>query len=334
MGVAIVGYGRAARTWQVPQYLARGVRVVGAFDVSAEATSAFARAHPGLRAYASIDAVLDDPSVRVVDLATPPPGRLDLLERILDAGKHVLVQKPVSNDLARVAAIVDAAHEVGLRVAVNVNGRWAPAWRRATALVRAGAVGTIQSITHVFDTRLSWEPDPVVLGTDHFLLFDYTTHWVDITSHWVGGAPVVAVQARDQAAPVQPAGERLETMWLAIDFVGGPNALIRGAAAGVARTGHPFWIHGTEGTIRGDVDCQAGDRVALDRDGIAIAFDLEGAWFPDAFGETMLELLWAIADEREPSNSLRDHLNTLAIVCAACESADRGGAPVASKLGV
>ena len=333
LGIAFVGFGRAARTWQAPMYARHGLRVVGAYDTAPDATAALAATHPEATRFESLKSLLADSRVDVVDLATRPPGRLELLERIIDAGKHVLVQKPVSADVAGVTAVVRQAEAAGSRVAVNVNGRWAPAWNRATALIDQGALGTIQSITHVFDTRLAWLPRPEIQGTDQFLLFDYTTHWADITQRWAWGHAIAAVQAQVQPAPVQPeTGERLETMWVSIQFTDGPSALIRGAAAGIARNAHPFWVHGCEGTLRGSVDTITGDWLELEtRTGLR-SIALEGAWFPDAFAGPMVELLHAVVEAREPSNSLRDHLRAVACSVAACESANAGCTPVRDPL--
>jgi predicted dehydrogenase len=329
LGIGVVGYGRAARTWHVPAYLARGMRVVGAHDISSDALREMARKYPDLRAFETLDALLEDSAIDVIDLATRPPGRIDLLERILNAGKHVLVQKPVSADVEGVRRIVQLSDAQGLRVAVNVNGRWAPAWAAATSLLREGRIGAIQSITHVFDTRLSWVPNPQIQGTDHFLLFDYATHWIDITQHWVRELDIECVQARDRAAPVQACdGQRLETMWIAIDFCKGPSAVIRGAAAGTTRRGHPFWVHGTEGTVRGDIDSSCGDRLEVEIGGRTETIKLAGNWFPDGFGAAMGELMQAVIENRAPTNSLRDHLRTVATACAACDSARAGGAPI------
>jgi len=137
------------------------------------------------------------------------------------------------------------------------------------------------------------------------------------------------VQARDRAVPVPPGeGRRMETMWVAIEFDDGDGAVIRGAAGGIGRWGHPFWIHGADGTIRGDVDSERGDWVELQAETERRSLDLAGSWFPDAFGGTMCELLESVREGREPTNSLRDHLRTLSAVCGACESARRGGIPV------
>ena len=116
-------------------------------------------------------------------------------------------------------------------------------------------------------------------------------------------------------------------MWVEIACEDGANAMIRGiGGAETKKRGHPFWIHGTEGTIRGSV--LGNDFVELEKDGVSSHFELEGTWFPDGFGGTMGELLSAIAEDREPYNSARHNLRSLEWTLTACRSADADGAPV------
>jgi hypothetical protein len=105
----------------------------------------------------------------------------------------------------------------------------------------------------------------------------------------------------------------------------GASALIRGIGCSeTAQRGHPFWIHGTAGTIRGNV-LGVADYVELERDGASTRYALEGAWFPDGFIGTMGELLCAIDERREPYNAASHNLLSLQMTLAACDSADRDG---------
>ena len=94
-----------------------------------------------------------------------------------------------------------------------------------------------------------------------------------------------------------------------------------------SRPACPFWIHGTEGTIRGSVLLDS-DFVELDRDGGVTRYELEGAWYPDGFAGALGELVSAIAEDREPFNSARHNLLSLRITLAACASAAEDGRPV------
>ncbi len=215
-GVAILGCGAVAQSAHLPAYEQYDVGVTGVWSRSTETTADVRDRFRSVgRVYASAEELLADPVVRYVDLATGPDGRLTWIEAAVEAGKHVLAQKPLTlsrDDLARLPAVLARAAELGVRVAVNHNGRWAPPWRATSLLVRAGAVGEVTGVTHLHD-----KPLPPLVGTPfddvpHMLLSDYLVHWIDITRCWLEGeavALVVAIQfdevtVQQHAAPDRP----------------------------------------------------------------------------------------------------------------------------------
>ena len=325
IGIGIVGFGRVARKWHLTAYKKYGLKVVGVYDISPQA-NAFALQHEStLQVFETLDQLLEHPEVQVVDIATRAGVRTELIRKALRAGKHVLAQKPLAPSIAEAYSVVEEVERTGLRVAVNQNGRWAPPWRYASLLIKAGAIGQVQSVTHLYDTRLSWVPN-ASHGSSHFFLYDYSIHWIDITRCWLEDKNLTKVRAQDLAAPQQSTdGSIMQTMWLLMEYADGSNAIIRGIGCAHTHTGHPFWIHGTEGIIRGSVDCARGDFVELERDGRRIKYQLEGNWFPDGFAGTMGELLISVVEDREPSNSAQNNLLTLETTLAACRSAEEGG---------
>jgi predicted dehydrogenase len=220
------------------------------------------------------------------------------------------------------------AERRGLLLAVNMNGRWAPPWRIATLLVEEGAVGDVLAVTHLYEQDFAFVPGASYDDVAHFVIADFSIHFVDIARCWLPDSIAVAVRAVEYRTPNQPPGSKEPWgAWISIEGERGESTLLRavGGAAGPARL--PFWIHGTEGTIRGSVE---GDEfVELERDGTPVRFPFEGQWVPDGFAGTMGELITAIAESREPYNSARHTLRSLELTLAACRSADQDGMPVA-----
>ena len=332
LAVGLIGAGAIARSAHLPAYAAWGVPVVAVASRTPEAARKLAGDFGIERVHDRVDDLLADPEVAVVDLATGPAGRVDLIASAVRAGKHVLAQKPLvatELDARRLQPVLAEARERGIRVAVNQNGRWAPAWRIATLLVRDGAIGEVVGVTHLHD-----KPLPPLAGTafddvPHMLLADYLVHWLDITRCWLEGERVASVAATDSRLPGQPADAR--NPWHAsvhIALESGASASLRvvGNARAVAG-GCPFWIHGTEGTIRGSV-LLGSDAVALERDGVTTSFPLDGQWFTDGFAGTMGELQRAIVEHREPEHSAEHVLATVRLGLAAVASVEAGGTPV------
>lgn len=335
-GVAVLGAGTIAQSAHLPAYAQHGVGVVGVWSRNPATTATVLDRFPFVgRVYDSAEELLADPAVRYVDLATGPQGRLEWIERAVSAGKHVLAQKPLTlsaDDLEQLPALLARADAAGVRVAVNHNGRWAPPWRAATMLLREGRVGDVVGVTHLLD-----KPLPPLVGTPfddvpHMLLTDYLLHWVDITRTWLadgGAGPVVSVQAADSRVPGQPSAAR--NPWAAtvsMTTASGATGLVRIAGDAVASTpGCPFWVHGTEGTLRGSV-LVGSDRLEVDDGRSATGVALSGAWFVDGFAGSMGELMCAVAEQRQPESSAADAAASVRLVLAARESAEHAGAAV------
>lgn len=340
-GVAILGCGAIAHTAHLPAYQRYGVQVVGVWSRHRATVADVQDQFPFVqRVYGSAEDLLSDPDVRIVDLATGPHHRLAWLEAIIDAGKHALVQKPLTldeADLNALPAMLERAVDRGLRIAVNHNARWAPPWRMATLLLRQGAIGEVVGITHLHD-----KPLPPLVGTPfdaipHMLLTDYLLHWIDITRTWLAqsdrGGPIRYVQATDSRVPGQP--HESKNPWSAtmhLTTTTGATAALRIPGNAVtARPECPFWIHGTTGTLRGSVLMES-DRLHLD-DGLAVTeLPIQGAWFVDGFAGAMAELMSAIEEQRDPEHSAIDAAESARLMLAARTSAERGGAPVDMTL--
>lgn len=329
-GLGLVGCGDIAKSWHLPAYAKYGINVVGVYDPAPEATLGVRKLFPFVRrVFASLDELLADEEVEVVDVATRPDVRPELIRRAIAAGKHVLAQKPLALDVQSARELADEAERRGVRFAVNQNGRWSPPWRIATLLIEQGAIGEVVAVTHLHD-----RPLPPLVGRhfdelEHFVIYDYCVHWIDISRCWLEGKTVTAVRARDYRAPNQPPEAKSPWgAWIELQCADGASALIR--SSGDVRTKRPscpFWVHGTEGTIRGSVLLDS-DFVELERDGITSSYALEGAWYPDGFAGALGELVTAIAEDREPFNSARHNLLSLQLTLAACRSAEDDGRAV------
>ena len=329
-GIGLVGCGDIAKSWHLPAYAKYGVDVVGVYDPATEATVGVLERFPFVRrVYPTLDDLLADEEVDIVDVATRPDVRPQLIARAIEAGKHVLAQKPFALDLGAAREVVEEAERKGVKIAVNQNGRWSPPWRIATLLIDQGAIGDVTAVTHFHD-----RPLPPLSGThfdelEHFVIYDYFVHWIDISRCWLDGKALEAVRALDYRTPDQPTEAKNPwAAWVEIHYEDGTSASIRSVgAARTTRPACPFWVHGTAGTIRGSV-LLGSDFVELERDGVTSRFTLEGAWYPDGFGGTLAELVTAIHEDREPFNSARHNLLTLGITLAACRSAELGGVAV------
>ncbi|GHO47418.1 Gfo/Idh/MocA family protein [Ktedonospora formicarum] len=326
-GIGIIGCGHIVQTAHLPAYEKYGLNIVGVYDISEQAMRTVQQRFHVRHAFASVDDLFASSDIEVVDIATHPAERAGLILKALQAGKHVLSQKPFALDMHTAQELIQEAERRHLTLAVNQNGRWAPPWRITTQLVQQGAIGEVLAVTHLFDTRFEWVTGTVFDTIPHWAIYDYGLHWIDSIHCWLADTPLTSIRAREYRTPDQPMESKADWgMWCEFVYANGAHAMIRSVGCSqTQRDGHPFWLHGTQGIIRGSILGKGNDFVELERDGISSRYPLKGQWFPDGFAGTMGELLCAIEEDREPYHSARHTLRSLQMTLAACQSAEHNG---------
>jgi predicted dehydrogenase len=102
------------------------------------------------RSYGSYQALLDDPQIEAIYNPLPNHLHVEWTVRALDAGKHVLCEKPIALDAAQAQAIVAARDRSGKRVIEAFMVRCHPQWHRVRALVRDGRIGAVRALQSAF----------------------------------------------------------------------------------------------------------------------------------------------------------------------------------------
>lgn len=278
--------------------------------------------HPGAPTFPDYRRLLELDDVDVVDIALHPEVRLQVVADALRAGKHVLSQKPFVTDLDAGAQLVALARERGVKLAVNQNGRWAPYVSWARQAVAAGLLGDLQTVNIHIHWDHTWTRGTPFEDVHHLILFDFGIHWFDMLAQFFAGRPALEVAAQVARAPGQPIRPPLLAQ-ATVRFQDGLGCLSFDGHAPLGAT-ESLTITGTRGTLRAqgkvlecsEVECWTAAGVCRPQ--------LEGRWFNDGFRGAMGELLCAIEEDREPSNSGADNLRSLALCLAALRAADTG----------
>ncbi|MFP4374684.1 MAG: Gfo/Idh/MocA family protein [Spirochaetaceae bacterium] len=147
----------------------------------------------GVRVYADLDEVLSDPEVDIVSLCTPDHFHVSHTEAVLEADKHLLLEKPVAlrpAEAVRLLPAVRAARERGIMVAVGYEFRRNPAVLRLRELVRGGTLGEIAAFSlYHYRTpfrRDKWEHWIEREELSGGLIVEETSHWLDLARYIPG----------------------------------------------------------------------------------------------------------------------------------------------------
>jgi predicted dehydrogenase len=320
--IALVGCGGITK-WHLTAYRNAGYKVAVLCDV--DRTRAEARRdefYPEAIATDDLDYVLSREDVEVIDIATHPPERTRLIEAALRARKHVLSQKPFVTDLDAGERLADVADQMGVKLAVNQNARWAPHLSYIREAVRSRLLGTIDAIHCDVHWDHSWVKGTIFESIPHLILYDFGIHWFDFVSTVMQGSPVLRVYASLVRSATQSVDPPLLAQTI-IEYETTQATLIFDGFTRYDRLDRSLVV-GSLGAIRSSGPTTEEQRVELTTaEGIARP-RLKGAWFPDGFHGTMAELLSAIDEKREPANSARNNLMSLAMCFAAVASAERG----------
>jgi len=322
--IGLIGAGGVTE-YHLRAYRQLGLEVAAICDVDlARAAKRRDEFYPAASICADFNEVLRREDIELIDAALHPEHRGKLLEAALKAGKHVLSQKPLALDLDLAERLADLADRNRVRLAVNQNGRWAPHFAYARAVVEAGILGEIGSVDFDLAFDHSWTIGTPFENIHHLLLYDFGVHWFDLAACFLTTRPARSVYAcvtrtsYQKARPpfVATAVIQSDDMQVRINF----NAAVTFGQAD--RT----LIAGSLGTFESFGPSLSEQKVKVSTAaGIAVP-DLTGTWFTNGFQGTMCELLCAIEEKREPRNSAWNNLGTLGLCFAAISSANSGGA--------
>jgi predicted dehydrogenase len=177
-----------------------GVDVIGVVGSTPERAQAKADAANLPRVYDSLDALLADPAIDVVHIATPNHLHAPQVRAAFEAGKHVVCEKPLALHSAATADLVAQAEATGLINAVCFNIRFYPLCHQARALVASGRVGDPRFVTGSYlqdwllqDTDWNWRLVPEQAGGLRAVA-DIGSHWLDL-ARFITGKRVVEVMA-------------------------------------------------------------------------------------------------------------------------------------------
>jgi predicted dehydrogenase len=326
--IAIVGAGEIVNVAHLPAYKAHGLEVVGITDVDHAKAIDVARRHGIPKVYRSHQQIAADSNVAVVDIAVFPWVQFPVAVTMLDAGKHLLCQKPLSYDLAEATRLVAHAEERKRLLAVNQQLRFSESVAAATAMVARGWIGEPFEMTWDFHVYTPWEAWPWVAKQPRLDLNQFTIHFIDAARSILGNPSYAyGTQARE---PGQTEAGETRTISV-LEFEGETRALFRSFHKN--RTADPraqFRVDGTAGSIRGTIglmyDYPRGRADTLELNSRVLPTDgwlhypVTTRWIPTAFIGPMASLLEAAATGAEPLTNGRDNLATLKIVHALYES--------------
>ncbi|MBX3240095.1 MAG: Gfo/Idh/MocA family oxidoreductase [Chitinophagaceae bacterium] len=183
-------------------------KLVAVMARKADKAKDYAERHGVARWYTDVDALINDPEVNAVYIATPPNVHLAYAAKAIKAGKAVYIEKPMARDFAECEAINKLAAEAGVPVFVAYYRRTLPYFVKLKELIDSGVIGDIRLINITLhwqpygeetgeDPQPRWRVFPEISGGGHF--HDLASHQFDWLEYVFGKIKYAKGISRNQA---------------------------------------------------------------------------------------------------------------------------------------
>jgi predicted dehydrogenase len=276
-----------------------------------ERADAFAAKHGIPHAHGSYEALVADPEVDVIYVATPHPMHAEDAILALNAGKHVLVEKVFTVNAAEARSVVDLAHERGLVALEAMWTRWLPHMVRIREIIAAGTLGEVRTLIADHTQKLPADPAHRIQNPDlgGGALLDLGIYPVSFA--WdLFGAPT-SVQAHSSPTPVTGVDRQTAIilgyddgqqalLQCALDTAGPNRAVILGTEArieidGVWYTPTSFRVVAPDGRVLEQYESRVEGRgmqfQAAELESLVAAGTLDSAVLPSAQTVAIVETL-------------------------------------------
>ncbi len=332
---ALAGFGQVAEKAHLPGFAAAGgFEIIAVAEAQPQRAEAAKAALPEARLYSSLEELLAvEEGLDFVDIATPPFLHGEQTLAALNAGLHVLCEKPLSLDLDQLAGIFSAADAADRAVFTVHNWAYSPQWRKTFELARAA--GPVSHV-HLSTLRLQpaagalpgdWRRDGAKAGGG--ILVDHGWHNLYLLYRLVASHPSRLTACLDEQTPARV--EDAATVFF--EFPGATAALHLSWRAGLRYNGAV--IHAQDATVE-----LRDDAVILRKDGAepkSFSFPQRlsaGSAHPDWFAAMLPDFAAAVADPARRAANRREADFCLKMIRRVYHSVRVGRNPLRPSLGL
>ena len=322
-GIGIVGAGGIVNYAHLPAYQRAGFKVVAITDKNREAADKTARDHGIPRVCATVEELLANREVEIVDIAVYPPAQAEIVAKAAAAGKHMLCQKPFADEYSKALRNVELAAKANVKIAVNQQMRWDAGIRCARLLIDQCWLGAPTYGSIQVHCNTNWSMWPWIYAGKRLEVMFHSIHYIDSLRYLLGEPASVFTSGSRAPGETTSAETKTLTIW---EYESGLQVLIDVCHSTWTDDAYAtFRLEGSEGVIKGTIGLMYNyptgrpdtlEFMSKKNPGYWFAARLDSMWIPDAFVGPMASLMRAIEEDTEPETSGRDNLRTLQIVFA------------------
>jgi len=336
-GIGIIGCGKIAQVRHIPEYAEhQDAKLLGYYDINLQRAQELAVKYGGT-AYATVEELLANPEIDAVSVCAANFAHAELTIAALNAGKHVLCEKPMAITLSECEAMVEAARKNGKYLMIGHNQRLAKAHAVARKLIVDGLIGDIVTFRTTFGHGgpETWSVDPG-LNTWFFdkskaamgAMADLGIHKTDLIQ-FLTGQQVVRTTARVTTLDKRDASGNLisvdDNAICIYEMSGGAFGSMTASWTHYGAEDNSTVLYGTKGIMRIYDDPAISIKVILN-DGSKISYDVEAIQTNDNQTKSGVIDLWmeSLVGDKAPEISGESALAAMRAVFASIRSSETG----------
>jgi len=315
--IGLVGVANHGKTILTAINAAENLELFACFDINGTANAQCAAEH-GCTAYDSYEALLANPDVDAVALVTPNHLHAAQIEAALNAGKHVFVDKPITNTIEEGKRVLEQSRKESKILYVGHNTRKRRVFRQSKTLLDAGAIGKVVAIeanlsrsVGLTDEMPAWKADrknaPILPMTQLGI------HFVDVATYLLGPVSRVSCFARTAALD----GTAYDTTTAILELANGVPVSLNSYY--VTPDTYFYRIYGTTGVI----ECGLAEVRIRRTDGKVELHELGNEGL-ESYELQMEEFGTCIVQGTRPETGGEEGLHNLAVIEAMIRSIDSG----------
>ncbi len=250
LGVAVAGCGMIGGVHVTALKAIPEARAIGAWSRSPERGQQFAAQHQ-IRGYRSYEELLADPSVDAVIITLPSGHHAEYGIKAAQAGKHVIVEKPIDVTATKARSLIEACRKAGRHLSVVFQNRYSPAAQKMRTALDAGLLGPLV----LGDAYIKWWRSAQYYASNAWrgtkaidgggALINQAIHTIDLLQWFMGGARRVSGLVRTSTHPIESEDLGVAT----VEFQGGALGVIEGTTAVQPGFKERLEIHGRKGSV-------------------------------------------------------------------------------------
>lgn len=337
INIGIIGCGKISQVRHIPEYLAnQECEIKAYFDLNYERAAELAARYGG-KACHTLDELLSDKSIDAVSVCVANVAHAKDTIAALEAGKHVLCEKPMATTIEECERMVDAARKNGRKLMIDQNQRFAAAHAKARELVQGGYIGRVITFRTAFGHSgpETWSVDPgsstwffdkgkAAMG----VMADLGVHKTDLIQY-ILGQRVVATTARLSTLDKRDAFGGLigvdDNAMCIYEMDGGAVGTMTASWTYYGQEDNSTIIYGEKGILR-IYDDPGHSLVAVMRSGEVREFDLDRIQTNDNQTSTGIidSFIDCVKNDTRPAIDAEDVLNAMKAVFASIKSSETG----------